>query len=774
MKILKFLVILVVGGMFCGGEIHAREIWRKSTFDSLFPTFSDSNTAALWLFDETGYDYATLCDAGLGAYDLRLMPDGHLLPGKFGNCLSLSGGTGHAVSYAGFAGKVVNNHLRESDGVISGLWGPTEGPEALLITLAGNHWTCEFWLKLESKPIDVTIIDLGQAYEPGFSLKLKNSQDFELQAWYSGLKATYPANVTKLYDGEWHHVAFIRSGSSFRYFLDGQEQAGIEVSAIQKQSLPDLQKPKNREHEHRGFGEMSLEQRRRNRFNFTIGHQRSGGEIMRGMLDELRFSNVARYLKNFTPRSFARKFGAYGANPSKPAVVNGPQLLFENDNPEFPLQFGLRKHIFIDDAIVETAAGVSLKMNQPTNKQQIDFKPKKSAWRPTVLDKDDKVCMYVPEGYDSEMGRTFLFTSDDGIHFTEHSESPVIQDFPLYGTYFEDRNSNIHAEERFKLTAWVGNRGICLFVSPDGVHWRRNETLMLPLVSGGGAETYYDNQRGRYVTLIRRDTSFRTPSCPGGSRYGVMFETTEPFKTWPFIPLDPPYFEGWSLPAVTCEGPVIFDETESGQSYRSRAIKYPWAPDVYLAFVWRFPSGAGSDPPRHVDLGVSRDGRNWEFFEPTQGWYIPTEGDPDPEQLSIYGLIRRGDEIWQYTNHGGPHGGSPPRTYYKWTQRVDGFVSLDGTGFLVTKPLVFTGRDVGLILNSTGSIKVAVLDENGKEMPGFSIADSDPIPDSVDHVVKWAGHSDLTKFSGKSIRLKFEMSNSKLYAFELQGRNAES
>jgi hypothetical protein len=374
----------------------------------------------------------------------------------------------------------------------------------------------------------------------------------------------------------------------------------------------------------------------------------------------------------------------------------------------------------------------------------------------------------VPEGYNSELGRTYLYTSTDGIHFNEHEDSPVIKDLPLYGTFFEDNNPNILPNEKYKLTSWIGNRGINLFFSPDGIHWRRNETLILPLVSGGSAEAYYDDQQGRYVLFIRRDTSFRTSACPGGARQCIMFETTEPTKTWPFKSLDSPYYEGWTLPAVTCEGPVIFDETISGQAYRSRAIKYPWASDVYFAFVWRYPSDQGDDPARHVDLGISRDGKKWDFFEPTQGWYIPVTDDPDPEQLSIYGLIRRGNEIWQYTNHGGPHGGSPPRTYYRWKQRLDGFVSLDGTGIAITKSLIFSGTDVKLVLNSKGAIKVAILDKNGKEIPEFSISQCDSVKDSVSNFIRWSGRSNLSQFSGSPIRLKFELVDSKLFSFELK------
>ncbi len=744
--------------------------WVETDKDHIvFHSFPDDHTLALWLFDEDEYNYTTLCDAGRYHYDLRLMPQGSLSPGKFGNSLTMSGGFGQSVAYAGFAGKVVNNHLRKPDGQISGLWGPTEGPEKLLKALVDRKWTFEFWLKLERKNKESTLIDMGQGYDPGFSITVHDSDTVTLVSAYSGTMVRIIPRVNLTNNQDWHHLAFSQLGSEIRFFLDGIEQSDIQLRSIKKQSLPEIQKPENREHEHRDFGPMSYEERRKNRFNLTIGHPRSGGEIMAGAVDEMRFSDLVRYIKEFNPpSSFSRKSGAFGANASWPVASTGLPPLFENDKPGTPLQFGLRKYVFIDDAIIDFYSGVEIRMNQPVEKQKIDFKPRKSAWRPTVLDVDHKVYLYVPEGYDSELGRTFLYTSLDGIHFTEHENSPVIKNLPLYGTFFEDKNRDILREEKYKLTSWIANRGIHLFFSPDGIHWRRNETLILPLVSGGSAESYYDDQRGRYVLFIRRDTSFRTSTCPGGARQCILFETEEPTKTWPFKHLEQPYYEGWTLPAVTCEGPAVFDETESGQAYRSRVIKYPWAPDVYLAFVWRFPSNQGDDPARHVDLGISRNGKQWKFFEPTQGWYIPITDDHDPEQLSIYGLILRGNEIWQYTDHGGPHGGSPPRTYYRWKQRLDGFTSLDGSGFAVTRPVIFYDSNVRLILNSTGFIKIAILDEDGKEFPEFSISKCDSVTDSVSNLISWSGISDLSQFTGIPIRLRFELSGAKLYAFELK------
>jgi len=734
-----------------------------------FQSFPDKNTMGLWLFDETEYNYTTLSDAGRFYYDLRLMPGGHLEPGKYGNSLVVDNDSGYAVSYAGFAGKTVNNHIRRPDGVISGLWGPTEGPEKILESLRSEKWTFELWIRLDDLDDEVTIIDLGQSYDPGFTIRLLPDGTIILTSAYSGIKITSTLEVSPDDIEKWHHLAICQNTSEIMLFLNGKMQSASQTTSTKKQSLPDFQKPEDREHEHRNFDSLTYDERRKNRFNLSIGQSRNGQSMMSGALDEIRFSDIARYSENFTPpSSFARTKISQRTRSTENVDKKSLALLFSNNRSDNTIPFGLRKYIFIDDAIMDSSSGVAIRMNQPTDRQKINFKPEKSAWRPTVVDIDNKVYLYIPEGYDSEHGRTFLYTSEDGVHFSEHNKSPVITDLPLYGTFFEDKNPNILPEEKYKLTSWIGNRGIHLFFSPDGVHWRRNETLILPLVSGGSAESYYDNQTGSYKLLIRRDTSFKTETCPGGARQCIYFETIEPGKTWPFKRLESPYYEGWTLPAVTCEGPVVFDETESGQAYRSRAIKYPWAPDVYFAFVWRYPSDQGDDPARHVDLGVSRDGINWNFFEPEQGWYIPLSNDPDPEQISIYGLIRRGNEIWQYTNHGGPHGGSPPRTYYRWKQRLDGFTSLDGSGTAVTKPLRFTGNEVKLTVNSSGSLKVAILDEGFNEYPEFSLSTCDIIQDSVSQVVTWSGKSDLSNLSGRVLRLKFELSDTKLFAFELQ------
>ncbi|MHC4638991.1 MAG: hypothetical protein ACYTBV_16060 [Planctomycetota bacterium] len=563
------------------------------------------------------------------------------------------------------------------------------------------------------------------------------------------------------------------SAGKMGLYVDGKRQR-IKVSKIAKAANSEVIIRRSRDYENMGFdNEKDHEWRRKHRFNIAVGHDRKGANKIQGMIDELRLSDIVRYSRNFkVPNSFSY---AYGPGAPKPAMPNGPPLLFAQDSPKGTVKLGGRKHLFIDEAIIDSKQNIKFNCNSPFDRRELNFGPDKSAWRASVMDVDGKVYMYIPEGYGSSEGMTRLRVSEDGINFIrpklgviEYKGSKdnefVFGGQPFYGSFFRDLNPGIDPQEQYKMTAWLANRGIYMFMSPDGIHWRRSQSCMLPLVSGGGAETYWDDQRGVYVDFIKRDSSYKTKDCPGSGRRASMFETKEMHKTWPFTRLEVPYFEGWPMTAVTCEGPIIFSPNKNGQVYRTRAIKYPWAPDVYLAFVWRYEK---TDQRRQVDLGVSRDGINWKLFA-DEKWYA-TPGEYE-EVLSLYGIIRRGDEIWQYFDYGGAHGGDKKRLYARLTQRLDGFVSIDTSGqagTIVTRPLIFDGNKLVLNINAKGSAKVAILDEQGGVVKGFGIADCDTIKgDSTRHVVTWNSSSEVSKLTGKVVRVKFEMQNTKLFAMQ--------
>ena len=104
------------------------------------------------------------------------------------------------------------------------------------------------------------------------------------------------------------------------------------------------------------------------------------------------------------------------------------------------------------------------------------------------------------------------------------------------------------------------------------------------------------------------------------------------------------------------------------------------------------------------------------------------------------------------------------------TLRLDGFVSLDasGTGEILTKPVVFDGRQLVLNLQCEpeGHAVVELLDEKGRAIPGFTRRECDQLAgDSVSGLVTWRGNADVGQLAGRPVKLRIRLRKAKLYAF---------
>jgi hypothetical protein len=744
---------------------------------------TDPDTVALWLFDETSYPCTPLLDGTPNRYDLRLTPNGQLTAGRHGNALRLSPGTNYNAYYSEWDGMVVANYMRGPDGQPSGLWGPTITPAKLVTVAAALEWTCEFWLKLAASPTgEVAVLDFGYAYDPGMRISLTpGGGSFRLTNTYGGWSAECPVAGGGLAVGAWHHVAFTVGaiGNRVKVFVDGQEQAGSSWSTMARQALPATNYPPSLASTTYGVFDNSqdYERFRANRFNLSLGEDRHGGADVNGYLDEVRVSSVMRYTGHFTPPgSFSHN---YGANAPGEAVANGPKVLFGTNAPSGPVALGSRRHLLIDGALIETTNNVQWTVNVPRIEPMTQY----FSGDLNVVDHAGKVWLVAPDGYGSDLGLVRLYQSQDGTNFTSPSlglfeyegstnNNLVMMHVPMYGGTIKDANPNIPAEERFKMTAWVANSGTELFTSGDLIHWKRNETLMLPLISGGGSEMYWDDQNGYYKYFIKRDGSFYGGTCASaGGRTAPGFDTRAITRAWPFQAMTPPYYEAWASPVVTCEGPVVFGPNSFGDVYRTRAVKYPWAPDVYLAFVWRM----NAERVRLTELVISRDGTNWTGLG-NIGLYLPSgmtvAGFTNGEAVTAFGLVRRGNELWQYANFSnGNHDNATAGTFARLVQRLDGFVSLDAsntTGTVTTRPLVFSGSRLVLNVNSTNGVaKVALLDTNGVELAGYGLSDCNPIvTNSVNHIVTWNGNASVASLAGTPVRLRVQMTQSKLYALQ--------
>jgi hypothetical protein len=108
----------------------------------------------------------------------------------------------------------------------------------------------------------------------------------------------------------------------------------------------------------------------------------------------------------------------------------------------------------------------------------------------------------------------------------------------------------------------------------------------------------------------------------------------------------------------------------------------------------------------------------------------------------------------------------------RYTLRPDGFVSVQAgyqTGNLITQPFRFTGNRLHLNFSTSavGWIKVELQDAAGQPIPGFTLADCPEIyGDKLDAPVTWKGGADVGTLAGKTVRLRFNMSDADLYAFQ--------
>src|SRR5690606_11855366 len=110
------------------------------------------------------------------------------------------------------------------------------------------------------------------------------------------------------------------------------------------------------------------------------------------------------------------------------------------------------------------------------------------------------------------------------------------------------------------------------------------------------------------------------------------------------------------------------------------------------------------------------------------------------------------------------------------TLRYQGVTSIDAVrprlGRLVTRPLLTSGRtlSVNARCRNGGSIKVAVLDSDGRVLPGRDYDDCIPFTgDAISHQIRWRDGEDFAPVERGPIdyyKLSFLMDDAEVFAFE--------
>jgi hypothetical protein len=208
--------------------------------------------------------------------------------------------------------------------------------------------------------------------------------------------------------------------------------------------------------------------------------------------------------------------------------------------------------------------------------------------------------------------------------------------------------------------------------------------------------------------------------------------------------------------------------------------------------------------PIETQLSVSRDAVHWKRMPRPAYTGIGLHCGSDIKQAYLaHGMVRRGDEIWQYyfgetRYHSSYQRDGYKREVYRLIQRLDGFVSIDSPyekeATLVTKPFRFTGDR--LLLNvdtdAAGFLQVGLVDQEGNPIPGYSLdeciyingdftsieaewlqnageLEGIEIEDEEDYM-KYSGIArstkDVSELAGRVVRLQFRMRGSKLYSIQ--------
>jgi len=810
-------------------------------FLNAFTQDNKNSLTALWLFDEQigFYPSHVLEDLSENNFPLVLGLGGQIVEGKFGNALDpvvhskvqLPHGeiefglekipkadgrtveplTWHTANYAALM-TGGEKHLRKEIGF--------KRPTQSNLNLGNFDWTIDLWFyPSRSSASEGVVFEIGSGPRAENNKITRLSLEKDLSSFLffnqpSGSKISIP---TKLNMDSWQHLAFTYNAATKKLI---HHVNGKTISNLDKIELTKLDQ-----------GEEDY---------MSVGRDGKWNNPLQGKIDELRFSKGKLFLEDFDVPT--GNTAIYKGEELK----KGPPLLFSD--MKLPLQLGDRKHLFIDDSFLESKTDVEFVVNPP-RKEEVILTNIKGQFRKhlTIVEDENKKIRIYNSAQDDYLQ---VHISDDGINFrapdlgTEYRGKKnfcILEPVGGLGNPFIDPNGS--ADTKWKYITGYHSRGTYLYTSADGLNWKRVKTALIPFRNGTQSCTFYDDQRQMYVSYHRTGIH-HTPGL-ATERASVMTQTNDLFNPIPYKPLSQQDYwdikkkkrirepQPWWLdngPLTPgdwgLEFPVKFqpdpEDPIGTDLYITKAIKYPWAPDTYFAFPIVYfhyyqdgpvtrqelenPKRKRGSGPIETQIAVSRNGLDWQRYYRPAYVGIGDHGGLDMKTAYIgQGMIKRGNEIWQYY-FGEPHYHSAhvkqddKRAIFRLAQRLDGFISIDSPyekeAYIKTKPFLFKGNQLQLNIDTdaAGYAQVGFLDENDNPVKGFTLDDCIYINgDFVDTEVEWMKNreeisrvsnlneedpetlsekvitsSDLSELEGKTVKLIFRMRGSKLYAMQFK------
>lgn len=433
---------------------------------------------------------------------------------------------------------------------------------------------------------------------------------------------------------------------------------------------------------------------------------------------------------------------------------------------EFPVNIGSRLELLVDHHLVESMNGVQLRAHPP---RQVGGTTVFSGAYMTVLFDGERYLGYyraVVPGYegsrhDGHPGeRTCVVKSRDGNEWTvpdlgteaDLGYPNVLRAVRPQRTHnfspFLDTRPGTPEDERYKAIAGIRSGGLFAFVSADGIDWRKMSETKVFLDGNLDSQNvvFWSEACQRYELYFRKHNHPRT----------IQRAVSKDFLSWTVDPIDEPNLDGRE------------------HLYTNQTHPYFRASHIYIALPTRYTHGliggqrvAGNIGSTDIMLMTKRAGAS-SFDRTFKEAFIRPGLEPD----------RWGSRNNFVALNVVPTGPGEMSIYHRdgsrYVLRTDGFASAYGShegGELVTRPVIFAGNELVLNLSTAtrGGVRVEIQLPDGEPVAGFALHECPAIlGDSLEHVVQWEEGSDVGGLAGQPVRIRFELRDSDLYAWQFR------
>ncbi len=458
-----------------------------------------------------------------------------------------------------------------------------------------------------------------------------------------------------------------------------------------------------------------------------------------------------------------------------------------------PLALGGRRELFVDSYLIASKTNVQLTLHEPRDEGMV-LKFDAPTEGPfcgyvTVIQESNRFRVYYrgkdAAGRDGENELTCVAESPDGRDWTRPNldfiatkagkgNNVILSEPPFAHNFspFRDSNPKTPAEQKYKAIAGYQNSGLKAFASPDGLRWQAMQDKPVLTTNDVPFKYVFDSQNVAFWSAAENRYLLYFRVYKDKMRRIARAESTN-FLNWEKVHL---------MEYRGADGrPAPVEELYINQTH-----PYFRAPQIYVSLAARFMLGRqvlttdeakaiGVHPSYFKDVSdaVFMTSRGGNIYDRTfMGAFIkPGIGAENWVSRTTYpalNVVQTGtNEMSIYVNQSYAQ---PTAHLRRYSMRLDGFSSLRAPhegGEFVTKPIKFCGSR--LLMNfstsAAGGIKIEILDEAGKPIPGYTFADSvESIGNEIERAARWKSGTDVGKLAGQPVQLHFKIKDADLFA----------